>query len=191
MGRRFFQLRKPVLVLYTYRVGYRFSVNLAHNVLNLDLGFRIKYELGDISAFREKDILSVRNNNGSFSFEKISAKKELYTYKAYLERVIDGDTLLVTIDLGFSLIKEQRLRLRGIDAPELGEPGGSASKRFVESELKNTQFIIIKTYGTDLYDRFLVDIFYLPGEEDSNRVIHEGKFLNNELLNEGLAIPFR
>jgi endonuclease YncB( thermonuclease family) len=186
-----FQLRKPVLVLYTYRVGYRFSMNLAHSVPNLDLGFRIKYKLGDTGEFKGKDILSVSKNNSSFAFEKISAKKELYTYKAYLERVIDGDTLLVTIDLGFSIFKEQRLRLRGIDAPELGEPGGSASKRFVESELKNAQFLIIKTYGTDLYDRYLVDIFYLPGEEDSNRVIHEGKFLNNELLNEGFATPFR
>ncbi|MCC5814369.1 MAG: hypothetical protein JJT78_06400 [Leptospira sp.] len=78
---------------------------------NLDLGFRIKYELGDLSAFRENDILSVSIKMDSFAFEKISAKKELYTYKAYLERVIDGDTLLVTIDLGFSIFQGKRIAI--------------------------------------------------------------------------------
>lgn len=32
-------LRRPVLKLFTYRVGHKFSINLAHSVQNLDLGF--------------------------------------------------------------------------------------------------------------------------------------------------------
>lgn len=39
-------LRKPVLQLFTYRVDRKFSMNLAHSVPNLDLGFKVKYELG-------------------------------------------------------------------------------------------------------------------------------------------------
>jgi len=46
-----------------------------------------------------------------------------YVYKAIVERVIDGDTLLLRIDLGFEVQKVQRLRLEGIDAPS-GMPSG-------------------------------------------------------------------
>ena len=43
----------------------------------------------------------------------------LYTYEAFLERVVDGDTIIVRIDLGFDVLKRERIRLRGIDAPEI------------------------------------------------------------------------
>ena len=56
--------------------------------------------------------------------ENLSNVKELFTYKAYLERVIDGDTLLVNIDLGFSVSIEQLLWLHGLDAPELSTKKG-------------------------------------------------------------------
>jgi len=43
----------------------------------------------------------------------------MYTYKASLVRVIDGDTIDVDIDLGFDVwLKKQRIRLAGIDTPE-------------------------------------------------------------------------
>ncbi|MBI5024038.1 MAG: hypothetical protein HZC18_03455 [Candidatus Omnitrophica bacterium] len=45
-----------------------------------------------------------------------------YTYAATIDRVIDGDTLLVLIEAGFRIIVRDRLRLRGIDCPEVGTP---------------------------------------------------------------------
>ena len=42
-----------------------------------------------------------------------------YVYNVVLERVVDGDTIDVTINLGFDVqLKKQRLRLHGIDTPE-------------------------------------------------------------------------
>ena len=42
-----------------------------------------------------------------------------FVYKAILERVIDGDTIDVTLDLGFDVkLHKQRCRLAGIDTPE-------------------------------------------------------------------------
>jgi micrococcal nuclease len=42
----------------------------------------------------------------------------MYTYTATVRRVIDGDTIDVDIDLGFSVwLKKQRIRLLYIDAP--------------------------------------------------------------------------
>ena len=42
----------------------------------------------------------------------------MYTYKAKLDRVVDGDTVDVNIDLGFDISVHKRVRLAGINAPE-------------------------------------------------------------------------
>lgn len=80
--------------------------------------------------------------------------------------------------------------MRGLDAPELGTKKGIASKNFVESELENCPFLLIKTYGNDKYDRYLVDVIYLKNEKDVSAVIKDGLFLNNELLKKGFANYF-
>ena len=48
----------------------------------------------------------------------------MWTYRARGARVIDGDTLEVELDCGFSVRVEAAVRLLGVDAPELREPGG-------------------------------------------------------------------
>ena len=42
----------------------------------------------------------------------------MYEYKAIIRRVVDGDTVDVTLDLGFNILYNSRIRLHGIDAPE-------------------------------------------------------------------------
>jgi micrococcal nuclease len=42
----------------------------------------------------------------------------MYEYKFTLDRVIDGDTIDVVVDLGFDTFIKKRIRLLGIDAPE-------------------------------------------------------------------------
>ena len=42
----------------------------------------------------------------------------MYTYKAKLDRVVDGDTVDANIDLGFDITIHKRIRLAGIDSPE-------------------------------------------------------------------------
>jgi endonuclease YncB( thermonuclease family) len=183
-------LRKPVLQLFTYRVDRKFSMNLAHSVPNLDLGFRVRFELGEkvgLESFKSGELVSVRKSRNSFQFEKVASVRELFTYKAYLDRVIDGDSLLVQIDLGFGVFIEQRLRLRGLDAPEIEDRDGQKAKKFVENELKGCPFLILKTYGSDIYDRYLVDVFYQKEEWKVEKIIEDGNFLNNRLLQEGLA----
>lgn len=183
-------LRKPVLRLFTYRLNRKFAMNLAQSVPNVDIGFRIKYELGDMAGlekFKSGEIVSVRKTRNNFLFEKVASVRELYTYKAYLDRVIDGDSLLVQIDLGFGIFIEQRLRLRGLDASEIDTKDGQKAKKFVEYELKDTNFLIIKTHGSDIYDRYLVDVFYRKNEWKTEAIIEKGNFLNNLILQEGLA----
>ena len=64
---------------------------------------------------------------------------KMYTYKAKLVRVIDGDTIDAEIDLGFNVLIRQRIRLYGIDTPEARtrdlvekEKGLAAKQRLTE-----------------------------------------------------------
>jgi micrococcal nuclease len=43
----------------------------------------------------------------------------LYTYRAELKKVVDGDTVDLRVDLGFSVQLNQRFRLAGVNTPEL------------------------------------------------------------------------
>jgi micrococcal nuclease len=43
----------------------------------------------------------------------------MYNYKAYIKAVYDGDTVTAVVDLGFLHYQEMKLRLFGIDTPEL------------------------------------------------------------------------
>lgn len=72
-----------------------------------------------------------------------------YLYRATVERVVDGDTIDVDIDLGFyTWLKSQRIRMVGIDAPETrGEERqeGLAAKAFLVDLIEGKE-IIIRTY---------------------------------------------
>lgn len=48
----------------------------------------------------------------------------MWDYRAQVQRFIDGDTLVLTLDQGFSGRQEEAIRLVGVSAPELDEPGG-------------------------------------------------------------------
>lgn len=122
----------------------------------------------------------------------------LHIYKAVVERIVDGDTLLVRIDLGFEVWVNQRIRFRGINTAELVKDGiktGKApdradqAKAFVEERLKDIEFVVIKTYKTDMYGRYVADVFYHPTIKKKEEVYEKGFFLNAELLAEELADP--
>jgi len=53
-----------------------------------------------------------------------------YRYRAELDRVVDGDTLDVVIDLGFYIKIKERIRLEGVNTPEIyGVPQDSEEYR--------------------------------------------------------------
>ena len=103
----------------------------------------------------------------------------MYTYKAVLKNVVDGDTVDVTIDLGFSIYHTIRVRLAGIDTAEINSPIleerelAKKAKMYVMAFLGKE--VVINTIGKDKYGRYLA--YITCGEVD----------INNELYNEGLA----
>ena len=48
--------------------------------------------------------------------------RTMYHYKAYIKAVYDGDTVTAVVDLGFLHYQEMKLRLYGIDTPEMRGP---------------------------------------------------------------------
>jgi endonuclease YncB( thermonuclease family) len=68
-----------------------------------------------------------------------------YIYQATLERVVDGDTVDVVIDLGFSTFRKERIRLYGVDAPEINTEAGKLAKGFVEGWFRDNAKFFVET----------------------------------------------
>ena len=107
-----------------------------------------------------------------------------FVYNATLERIIDGDTIDVTLDLGFNVkLHKQRCRLAGIDTPEsrtknLEEKalGLKAKERLKELCIGSFK---IQSLGTGKYGRILA----IPYTED-------GQDVCEILVNEGHAVEY-
>ena len=75
----------------------------------------------------------------------------MYEYSCEIDRVVDGDTVDVIIDLGFKIFHKARVRMYGIDTPEsrtrdLDEQArGILSKSFLQDALVQSNKVIIKT----------------------------------------------
>jgi len=179
--------------LYTCRVIVSPQVIPSKNHIIIDFGFDVWREVpSTLRNVKNKQIVEISISSNVFKgIASTRTRKDLYFYKAYVERVVDGDTLLVNIDAGPGVWIRQRLRLKGIDAPELSTKAGIKAKSFLQDVLRNIPFITLRTSQIDMYHRYLADVFYLPGEIDPHRVATEGKFLNQELLDVGVVKAVR
>ncbi len=175
--------------LYTYKIVERPTVGVGEDSgLLVDLGFGIFRNAGGrlLQAFQKDDVVSSRPSEDTYKFTKSDrTPKDLYTYQAFVEKVIDGDTLKVRFDLGFDTFARQTLRLRGLDCPEMDTKEGQQAKAFVQSHIKEAQKIIVRSSRSDKYDRYLADIFIPEGEESNSET---DIYLNNLLLEKEYAV---
>ena len=99
----------------------------------------------------------------------------IYIYKAELIRVVDGDTVELIIDQGFSNFTKQTMRLYGIDAPEMRTAEGKAAKAWLWEALQPLEAIYVQTIQLstkakrDKYGRFLAVLYGELGDIDANR----------------------
>ena len=107
-----------------------------------------------------------------------------------INKVVDGDTIDVTIDLGFDLYKKERVRIAGVDTPEkrtrdleekaLGLDATAWMKDKLTETIKGDEELIIRTElkgGTGKYGRLLGGLYV--GEGDIS--------LNEQMITEGYA----
>ena len=112
----------------------------------------------------------------------------MFTYKAKVDRIIDGDSIVLNIDLGFNTwLNKQHIRLHGIDTPEIRtrdlveKQQGNLAKARVEELIKVGDSVIIKSI-LDKYEKFgrILGIIELQN----------GINLNQLLIEEFLAVPY-
>ena len=91
----------------------------------------------------------------------------MYEYNCKIDRVVDGDTVDVDIDLGFDVwMLKQRIRLYGVDTPEsrtrdkVEKVFGNLAKEFVKKRLPvgSKQVLRTKLDGKGKFGRILGDI---------------------------------
>jgi endonuclease YncB( thermonuclease family) len=159
----------------------------------VDLGFTSYQALRSeiVNALKAGDLVTLARN-GQPASAPDAAKADLYTYDAEILRVVDGDTLWLKIWLKAGHWLKEKVRLRGLDCPEISTPEGKAAKQFVERLLQESVSVTITTTKPDKWDRYLSDIFLtmpspLRGEGGHRQDEVEELFLNNLLLENGHA----
>ena len=119
-----------------------------------------------------------------------------YKWDLVLE-VIDGDTLILNIDLGFQVHKEQRVRLAQINCPEKFTKAGQKAFNFLRQKATTLDTILIQTKKIDIYGRYLAHIFYpqqsaseSKRKADYDEIFKNGVYLNEEILRGGFGEVF-
>ena len=104
-------------------------------------------------------------------------------------RCVDGDTVTLDIDCGFSIFTRQTTRLYGIDTAEtrMVRKGsqdlkslGKLAKQFVQDALPVGKEVTIKTHKEGKFGRILAEI-YINGGDDS---------LNDLLVEKRMAVKY-
>ena len=119
------------------------------------------------------------------------SRKSCYNFRVVsIDKVVDGDTIDVTIDLGFDLSKKERVRVAGVDTPEkrtrnleekaLGLDATEWIKEHLEGAIDGDDDLIIRTEldgGVGKYGR-LLGWLYIGDATVS---------LNEKMIDEGYA----
>jgi micrococcal nuclease len=122
------------------------------------------------------------------------SRKSCYNFRVVeINRVVDGDTIDVTIDLGFDLFKKERVRVAGVDTPEkrtrdleekeLGKDATYWMEKHLEDAVAGEEDLIIRTElvgGMGKYGR-LLGWLYVGDQELS---------LNELMIEQGYAWPY-
>jgi len=116
-------------------------------------------------------------------------RKSCYNFRVVeINRVLDGDTIDVTIDLGFDLFKKERVRIAGVDTPEkrtrdleekeLGIDATNWLKAKLEGAISGDDDLVIRTElvgGVGKYGRLLGWCYIGDGDVSLNeKMIAEG-----------------
>lgn len=112
-----------------------------------------------------------------------------FTYKATVQKVIDGDTIDVHIDVGFNTFLFKRLRFLGVDTWELEldqyEQGVEAKQRLVDllEQSGYNVFVQTKMDTKGKYGRVLAWVWLMNTDGSP------GRNINDTLLEEGHGVP--
>ena len=111
----------------------------------------------------------------------------MYEYSCTVERVVDGDTIDVVLDLGFDILYKSRVRLYGIDTPEsrtrnLDEKArGKMAGAFLKNAIEEGTKVVIQTEVKDSRGKY--------GRVLGNVVV-DGVNINKKMIESYLAVAY-
>ena len=96
-------------------------------------------------------------------------------------RVIDGDSVVLSVDMGNKITWSENFRLNGIDTPERGRSGYADASTYLIQLLKDG-LSRIETHKPDKYGRWLADLYVS---------VHGGEMLvNRMMIDAGHAVEY-
>ena len=116
----------------------------------------------------------------------------MYEYEMKVIKIIDGDTIDAQVDLGFKVHHNVRIRLFGINTPEVRtrdaeeKVRGKAATERVRELLSGADRLILKSHGVGKFGRCLGEITVVNFRVDEDEI----KDLTQTLLAEGHGVPY-
>ena len=110
----------------------------------------------------------------------------MYEYNCTVDRVVDGDTIDVVLDLGFSVLYKSRVRLFGIDTPESRtrnkdeKARGKMASKYLEDAVTSGD-VVIRTELKDSRGKF---------GRVLGTVVVDGVDINQAMCKAHLAVPY-
>lgn len=90
----------------------------------------------------------------------------VYQYAAVCDRIIDGDTIVANVDLGFRVHALLPIRIRGMNAPELATPEGKTASAYlleaigaVRSSLTPVDLIVVSHRWQQSFARWVANVY--------------------------------
>ena len=107
----------------------------------------------------------------------------IYVYRAVVTRVVDGDTMHLSVNLGCDVSVQMTVRLAGINTPEMNTMAGRAAKGVVQDWLATHapgSQVVVRTLKDkkEKYGRYLAYIY--PDETTVEGVVADGSFVLSE-----------
>ena len=107
----------------------------------------------------------------------------MYEYNVTIIRIIDGDTIEVLADLGFSVHAQVIIRLDRINAPELDDVRGWMSRAYVNKMIADCHQVRIRSRKQEKYGRWLAEVLLQMKSTDTALLN-----LNDDLVQHGHAV---
>jgi endonuclease YncB( thermonuclease family) len=101
-----------------------------------------------------------------------------WTVPAHLVRIVDGDTIVCELDLGWNIHLTGTIRLLGINAPEMRTPEGVAARDFLATQVApGDPVVVVSTRllgNTEKYGRCLASVRLASGADISTTMLSTG-----------------
>lgn len=97
-----------------------------------------------------------------------------WTVPAIVINVVDGDTIRLQLDLGWHVTYTARVRIAGINAPEMKTPEGIAAKQYAQSVLRSGDEVIFTSTSLDKYGRPLGHLIYGGARDFGEEMVLHG-----------------